>query len=79
MRAKNDFLHNDLNPIIPASRAENLFGFFNKLGLSIINISGLFKEVKSGDMVLTMGAGSIWRYCNYFYNDLLITKKKQII
>ncbi len=31
----------------------------------------IFNEVKSGDMVLTMGAGSIWRYCNFFYNELL--------
>ena len=25
----------------------------------------IFKIVKSGDMILTMGAGSIWRYCDF--------------
>ena len=34
----------------------------------------IFKKVKSGDMVLTMGAGSIWRYSDSFYNQLLTTK-----
>ena len=34
----------------------------------------IFKIVKSGDMVLTMGAGSIWRYCDYLYDDLLKQK-----
>ena len=42
-------------------------------------IEVIFKEVKSGDMVLTMGAGSIWRYCESFYNDLLNTNEKEII
>ena len=40
-------------------------------------IEVIFKEVKSGDMVLTMGAGSIWRYCESFYNDLLNTNEKR--
>ena len=39
----------------------------------------IFKEVKSGDMVLTMGAGSIWRYCDSFYKDLLSMKKEEMI
>ena len=42
-------------------------------------IEVMFKEVKSGDLVLTMGAGSIWRYCDSFYNDLRITKKNKKI
>ena len=42
-------------------------------------IEVIFKEVKSGDMVLTMGAGSIWRYCDNFYNDLLVTRGKETI
>jgi len=42
-------------------------------------IEVIFKEVKSGDMVLTMGAGSIWRYCESFYNDLLNTNEKEKI
>ena len=41
-------------------------------------IEFIFKKVKSGDMVLTMGAGSIWRYCDSFYNDLLITNEHHI-
>ena len=39
----------------------------------------IFKKVKSGDMVLTMGAGSIWRYSDSFYNELLTTKKNDLI
>ena len=39
----------------------------------------IFKKVKSGDMVLTMGAGSIWRYSDSFYNQLLATKKNNLI
>ena len=31
----------------------------------------IFGILKSGDMVLTMGAGSIWRYSDSFYQDLL--------
>ena len=31
----------------------------------------VFEILKSGDMVLTMGAGSIWRYCDAFYQDLV--------
>ena len=34
----------------------------------------ILKIVKPGDMILTMGAGSIWRYCESFYNDLLQQK-----
>ena len=34
----------------------------------------IFKIVKPGDMILTMGAGSIWRYCEFFYNELLQQK-----
>ena len=42
------------------------------LALDLDNLNEIiFNEVKSGDMVLTMGAGSIWRYCNFFYNELL--------
>ena len=39
----------------------------------------IFKKVKSGDMVLTMGAGSIWRYSESFYNELLKTKENELI
>ena len=31
----------------------------------------IFRIIKSGDMVLTMGAGSIWRYSDSFYQDLI--------
>ena len=31
----------------------------------------IFGILKSGDMVLTMGAGSIWRYSDLFYQDLV--------
>ena len=31
----------------------------------------IFGILKSGDMVLTMGAGSIWRYSDSFYQDLV--------
>ena len=31
----------------------------------------IFGIVKSGDIVLTMGAGSIWRYSDSFYQDLI--------
>ena len=41
------------------------------LALDLDNLNEIiFNEVKPGDMVLTMGAGSIWRYCNFFYNEL---------
>jgi hypothetical protein len=30
-------------------------------------------------MVLTMGAGSIWRYSDFFYNELLNIKDKDLI
>ena len=39
----------------------------------------IFQKVKSGDMVLTMGAGSIWRYSESFYNELLKTKENELI
>ena len=39
----------------------------------------IFKKVKSGDMVLTMGAGSIWRYSDFFYNELLTIKENDLI
>ena len=38
----------------------------------------LLKIVKSGDMILTMGAGNIWRYCESFYNDLLQQKCEHV-
>ena len=38
----------------------------------------IFKIVKPGDMILTMGAGSIWRYCESFYNDLSQQKCEDI-
>ena len=45
------------------------------LVLDLDNLSKeIFKIAKSGDMILTMGAGSIWRYCESFYNDLLEKK-----
>ena len=31
----------------------------------------IFDILKPGDMVLTMGAGSIWRYSDSFYQNLI--------
>ena len=39
-------------------------------------VQEIFKILKSGDMVLTMGAGSIWRYSESFYKDLIKLKEK---
>ena len=39
----------------------------------------IFQKVKSGDMVLTMGAGSIWRYSDSFYKRLLLTKENELV
>ena len=41
-------------------------------------VQEIFKILKSGDMVLTMGAGNIWRYSESFYKDLIKLKEKEI-
>ena len=33
-------------------------------------IDKLDEVTQSGDMVITMGAGNIWRYCDFYVNHL---------
>ena len=71
---------------IPNISSEMIFGEIQKMKKDccalVVDLDNLteevFKIVKSGDMILTMGAGSIWRYCESIYNDLLQQKCEDV-